>query len=81
MVLFIFKYIVTFSAPSLSKEFIKQCEESSEEEDYEMVEMKNGFKLHKSIFNKLYEYQKEGVMWFWQLFKKKTGGILGDDMG
>ena len=41
----------------------------------------NGFKIHKGCWDKLFPYQKEGVLWFWDLFKKNTGGILGDDMG
>lgn len=54
---------------------------SSEEEEDKMVEIGKKFHLHKSIADKLYQHQKEGVLWFWKLFRKKSGGILGDDMG
>lgn len=46
-----------------------------------MVEVGNGFSLAKEISEALYLYQKEGVLWFWKLYQKKQGGILGDDMG
>ena len=46
-----------------------------------MVDIGKKFLLHKSIANNLYDYQKEGVFWFWKLYKKGCGGILGDDMG
>lgn len=63
------------------KEFINNLDSEESDEDSDMVDLGNNFCLHKSISSKLYEYQKEGVLWFWKLFQKKQGGILGDDMG
>ena len=64
------------------QDFIENLSESEEDDDKEdMIELGNQFYLHKSIENKLYSYQKEGVLWFWELYLKKKGGILGDDMG
>lgn len=63
------------------KEFINNLDSEESDEDSDMVDLGNNFYLHKSISSKLYEYQKEGVLWFWKLFQKKQGGILGDDMG
>ena len=37
--------------------------------------------MSEKVYNKLYPYQKEGVMWFWKLYEQRKGGILGDDMG
>lgn len=34
-----------------------------------------------SINTYLREYQREGVMFFWKLYNKGHGGLLGDDMG
>lgn len=60
-------------------------EEEDEEEDEEdndgMVEVGNGFRLAKEIYDALYPYQKEAILWLWGLFKQTKGGILGDDMG
>ena len=58
----------------------QQSEDDSEEDD-EMVVIGKNFSLHKTIANNLYDYQKTGVLWFWKLFQKGSGGILGDDMG
>lgn len=35
----------------------------------------------QDLYTKLYPHQKEGLLWFWGLHKKRTGGILADDMG
>ena len=32
-------------------------------------------------YERLYVHQIEGIKWFWSLYEKGTGGILGDDMG
>ncbi|XP_033746944.1 LOW QUALITY PROTEIN: DNA excision repair protein ERCC-6-like [Pecten maximus] len=56
-------------------------EESEEEDDNGMVLLGKGFYLYRDLYNKLYDHQKAGVLWFWSLFKKHKGGILGDDMG
>lgn len=65
------------------QEFIDNMESESDEEDEntDMIDIGRQFYLHHSIANKLYDYQRNGVLWFWKLFKKKQGGILGDDMG
>jgi len=48
-------------------------------------ERKIPFKIPADIYNKLYDYQKEGILWMWQKHSTITngiqGGILGDDMG
>ncbi len=33
------------------------------------------------IWEKLYEYQQEGISWLWGLHQHGVGGILGDEMG
>jgi len=40
-----------------------------------------GFSLPSEIYKCLYQYQLEGILWFWSLFNKGMGGILADDMG
>ncbi|KAH0488346.1 MAG: hypothetical protein KVP17_000262 [Porospora cf. gigantea B] len=39
------------------------------------------FQIGVSVWNRLYDYQRVGVSWCWELFKRGYGGILGDDMG
>lgn len=46
-----------------------------------MCEVGDGFSLPAEIYQSLYPYQLDGVLWFWNLYQKGMGGILGDDMG
>ena len=46
-----------------------------------MVQVGSGFYMYKDLYSKLYNHQKQGVLWMWGLHKKNKGGILGDDMG
>ena len=67
--------------------FLRDYDEGSdgisegETENHSMVNMGDGFFLYKHLLDKLYDYQREGVLWMWGLYKKHKGGILGDDMG
>jgi len=35
----------------------------------------------RDIYDKLYDYQHDCLVWFWKAFQSNNGGILGDDMG
>ncbi|KAF5116400.1 hypothetical protein DV454_001728 [Geotrichum candidum] len=39
------------------------------------------FKIPGDIFTSLFDYQKTGVQWLWELYSQKVGGIIGDEMG
>lgn len=39
------------------------------------------FSIPSNLFDKLYDFQKDGVAWMAGLYFPKIGGILGDDMG
>ena len=39
------------------------------------------FSIPSNLYDKLYEFQKDGVAWMASLYLPKIGGILGDDMG
>uniref|UniRef100_A0A251JWN8 Protein CHROMATIN REMODELING 8 n=1 Tax=Manihot esculenta TaxID=3983 RepID=A0A251JWN8_MANES len=45
------------------------------------VTLEGGLKIPEAIFNKLFEYQKVGVQWLWELHCQRAGGIIGDEMG
>lgn len=38
-------------------------------------------KLPRSVYDRLFCYQRQGVAWMWNLFQKSLGGILADEMG
>ena len=43
--------------------------------------LNGGLKLKRETFNKLFDYQKRGVQWMWELHQQRVGGIIGDEMG
>ncbi|KAG9289048.1 hypothetical protein G9A89_015597 [Geosiphon pyriformis] len=48
---------------------------------YEDAVLESQVRIPGDIFNKLFDYQKDGIRWLWNLHKQNEGGILGDDMG
>ena len=40
-----------------------------------------GFKVPGDIYPNLFDYQKTGVQWLWELYANEVGGIVGDEMG
>lgn len=40
-----------------------------------------GFKIPGDIYPNLFDYQKTGVQWLWELYSQQVGGIIGDEMG
>lgn len=50
-------------------------------ESAEEIEFDGGLRMPASVYDKLFEYQKTGVQWLWELHMQGTGAILGDEMG
>lgn len=46
-----------------------------------ILDRAEGIMVPASINTYLREYQREGVRFFWDLYKQGRGGLLGDDMG
>jgi DNA excision repair protein ERCC-6 len=40
-----------------------------------------GYKIPGDIYPSLFDYQKTGVHWLWELYSQQVGGIIGDEMG
>lgn len=40
-----------------------------------------GYRIPGDVFPSLFDYQKTGVQWLWELFSQQAGGIVGDEMG
>lgn len=62
----------------------------SEEPEWKMPHPKYGervidkeldFRIPGDVWVNLFEYQKTGVRWLWELYRQKVGGIIGDEMG
>ena len=43
--------------------------------------LEGGFRVPGDIYPSLYDYQKTGVRWLWELYSQQVGGIVGDEMG
>lgn len=43
--------------------------------------LEGGFRIPGDIYPALFDYQKTGVQWLWELFSQNVGGIIGDEMG
>ncbi|KAK4619413.1 DNA repair protein rhp26 [Fulvia fulva] len=40
-----------------------------------------GYRIPGDIYPSLFDYQKTGVQWLWELYAQQAGGIIGDEMG
>jgi DNA excision repair protein ERCC-6 len=45
------------------------------------AEYDGGYRLPGDIYPVLFDYQKTGVQWLWELYQQQVGGIIGDEMG
>lgn len=54
--------------------------EDSDGED-KFYELEGDYKIPLSVWNRLYNYQRVGVRWLWELDQQNCGGLLGDEMG
>ena len=43
--------------------------------------LEGGFNIPGDIYPSLFDYQKTGVHWLWELYSQQVGGIVGDEMG
>ncbi|KAJ7972631.1 Protein CHROMATIN REMODELING [Quillaja saponaria] len=61
----------------------EQMEGDEDVDDYQpsYVTLEGGLKIPGSIFDALFDYQKVGVQWLWELHCQRAGGIIGDEMG
>ncbi|QCE06707.1 protein CHROMATIN REMODELING 8 [Vigna unguiculata] len=65
-----------------SSSFENLEEQGIELDDHESyVTLEGGLKIPVKIFEALFEYQKVGVQWLWELHCQRAGGIIGDEMG
>lgn len=69
------------------KHGIEVVEEEEDEECYlphptvPDTEFDGGLRIPGDIYPALFDYQKTGVQWLWELYSQNVGGIIGDEMG
>lgn len=47
----------------------------------ELLTIEGNLQIPKEMWRNLFEHQRTGVRWLWELHQLGTGGILGDEMG
>jgi len=45
------------------------------------TELDGGYRIPGDIYPSLFNYQRTGVQWLWELHAQQVGGIVGDEMG
>lgn len=66
---------------------VDQGEEDDVEEWYQQhptrsdAILEGGLRIPGDIYPSLFDYQKTGVHWLWELYSQQVGGIVGDEMG
>ena len=66
---------------------VEQTDDSAEDEWHlphpvaPDTELDGGFRIPGDIYPSLFNYQKTGVQWLWELYSQQVGGIVGDEMG
>ena len=45
------------------------------------TEFSGDYRIPGDIYPSLFDYQKTGVQWLWELYSQQVGGIIGDEMG
>ena len=48
---------------------------------FDDVVFQGGYKIPSYIYEKLFDYQRTGIKWLWELHTQRAGGIMGDEMG
>ncbi|KAK2648783.1 hypothetical protein Ddye_016272 [Dipteronia dyeriana] len=68
---------------SVTSSFEEEIQDVEDADDSEppSVTLEGGLKIPESIFSNLFDYQKVGVQWLWELHCQRAGGIIGDEMG
>lgn len=70
------------------QEIPAQTESEEEQEEWYMphptrpdAEFEGGYRIPGDIYTSLFDYQRTGVQWLWELYSQQVGGIIGDEMG
>lgn len=45
------------------------------------TKFEDGYRIPGDVYPSLFDYQKTGVQWLWELYSQQVGGIVGDEMG
>lgn len=74
-------FVGTENDNSLSCSHEEGLEDNVDDNEPPSVVLEGGLKIPEAIFSNLFDYQKVGVQWLWELHCQRAGGIIGDEMG
>ncbi len=73
---------------SQEQETLVRTESAEEQEEWYMphptrpnADLEGGYRIPGDIYTSLFDYQRTGVQWLWELYSQQVGGIIGDEMG
>lgn len=69
------------SITSDDEEDLQEEMENAYDMEQSSVILEGGLKIPDAIYTQLFDYQKVGVQWLWELHCQRAGGIIGDEMG
>ena len=85
MLLFTVDIVFGYSAVDSGRDLLTSISEEDVDDGYDndspFITLEGGLKIPEAIFRKLFDYQKVGVQWLWELHCQRAGGIIGDEMG
>jgi SNF2 family DNA or RNA helicase len=60
---------------------VPSSEWSIPDENGNSAYLPEGYSITKTLYDTLFEHQRKGVSWLWDLYRDCRGGVLADDMG
>ncbi|KIH69617.1 hypothetical protein ANCDUO_00035 [Ancylostoma duodenale] len=66
---------------SVKKLNLRTAVSSDVGDNIEYKELTDSLKISRQVWDRLYKYQKKGVVWLSGLHEQYVGGILADEMG
>lgn len=67
---------------------VAEAHEQADDEEWHLphpvtpdATIEGGYRIPGDVYPSLFDYQKTGVQWLWELYSQQVGGIVGDEMG
>ena len=64
----------------VQRQVASQFEQGDTKEEQDVI-FQGGYRIPGYIYSKLFDYQRTGIKWLWELYTQRVGGIMGDEMG
>lgn len=75
-------------AETVKDDDVAEAHEQADNEEWHLphpvtpdATFEGGYRIPGDVYPSLFDYQKTGVQWLWELYSQQVGGIVGDEMG